>query len=210
MANSDKNIVITPNVGSTTDQPKIAFTGQNASAITLRVTDDGIISFEGSAGQLFSIVNSLTGTLFSVNSISGQPILEVTDAPAIVTYAPLSGVAGANILSDVSNSCNSTRAVFDLKNDQTLLSSTYIVDSKDLEVVVNGQRLTPYVSQGVGPWIAAYDNQGSRSFRVRGNQLIIYNAPEVGSFVSLTVRKTAATAQTNRYPFNPATIALGD
>ncbi len=93
MANADKNILITPNRSSTTDQPKIEFTGQNAVPITLRITDDGVLSFDGSAGQLFSIANSLTGTLFSVNDISGLPILEITDAPAIVTYGPITGQA---------------------------------------------------------------------------------------------------------------------
>ena len=209
MANADKNIVITPNVGQTA-QPTIVFTGQNASPITLRVTDDGSLSWEGSAGQLFSISNGLTGTLFSINSISGLPILEITDTPSIIAYAPITGVGGATVLADISPLCDSRRAVFDLKNDQTLLSSTFIVDSKDVEVIVDGRQLRPYVSQGVGPWIPAYDNQGSRSFRVRGNQLIIYNAPDVGSSVSVIVRKTSAAAQVNRYPFSPTTIALGD
>ena len=209
MANIDKNIVITPNVGQTA-QPTIVFTGQNAVPITLRVTDDGSLSWEGSAGQLFSISNSLTGTLFSINDISGLPILEITDTPSIIAYAPITGAGGATVLADISPLCDGTRAVFDLKNDQTLLSSTYIVDSKDVEVVVDGRQLRPYVNQGVGPWIPAYDNQGSRSFRVRGNQLIIYNAPDVGSSVSVIVRKTSSTAQTNRYPFSPTTIALGD
>lgn len=209
MANSDKNIVITPNVGQTA-QPNIVFTGFNAIPITLRVADDGSLSWEGSSGQLFSISNGLSGTLFSVNTASGLPILEINDTPAIVTYGPISGAAGRTVLADVSPLCDGVRAVFDLKNDQTLLSSTYIVDSKDVQVQVNGQTLTPYVSNGVGPWIPAYDNQGTRSFRVRGNQLIIYNAPDVGSQVAITVQKTAATAQTNRYPFQPTTIALGD
>lgn len=209
MANSDKNIVITPNVGQTA-QPTIVFTGQNAVPITLRVTDDGSISFDSTSGQLFSITNSLTGTVFSVGDISGLPILEVTDTPSIVTYGPITGAAGRTILADISSQCDGNRTVFNLKNDQTLLSSTYIIDSKDVQVQVNGQMLTPYVNQGVGPWISAFDNQGSRSFRVRGNRLIIYNAPDFGSTVSLTVQKTAATAQINKYPFKPTTIALGD
>jgi len=210
MANSDKNIVITPNIGSTTAQPNIVFTGQNASPITLRVTDDGALSWEGSAGQLFSISNSLTGTLFSINDISGLPILEINDTPSIVTYAPITGAAGATPLTDVSNLCDNLRCVFDLKQDQTILSTTYLVDSKDLTVVVNGQPLTAYITEQPGPWTAAYDNAGSYGFRVRENRLIIYNAPDIGSRVSIIMRKTAATKQRRRYPFNPATVVLGD
>ena len=169
MANSDKNIVITPNVGQTA-QPTIVFTGQNAVPITLRVTDDGSLVFDGSSGQLFSITNNLTGTLFSVGDISGFPILEVNDTPAIVTYGPITGAAGATVLADISLQFDSDRCVFDLKQDQNLLSSTYIVDSKDLEVTVDGNRLEPYASQNAFAFMPAYD--GYKGFRVRENRLI--------------------------------------
>ena len=88
MANSDKNIVITPNIGQT-DDPKIVFSGANTSVTAQDIsvyaypTDNGTLSFEGSAGQLFSITNSLTGTIFSVNDISGIPSIEVDDTGTI-------------------------------------------------------------------------------------------------------------------------------
>lgn len=88
MALSDKNIVITPNKGSSSD-PQIVFTGASASLgpqnITLKTlsTNNGTITFEGSAGQLFSVSNTLTGTLFSVNDISGLPTLEVLDTGVV-------------------------------------------------------------------------------------------------------------------------------
>ena len=208
MANADKNIVITPNVGSSTDQPKIAFTGQNNSPITLRVTDDGILSWEGSAGQLFSISNSLTGTLFSINDISGLPILEVTDSPAIVTYGPITGAAGSTLLADISNQFDADKCVFDLKQDQTQLTSTYIVDSKDLEVTVDGNRLEPYVAQNAFAFLPTYD--AYKGFRVRENRLIIYNAPDINSKATVIVRKTSSTKQIRRYPFSATTIGLGD
>jgi hypothetical protein len=95
MANSDKNIVITPNRSSSTDQPKIAFTGQGNSTVTLRVLDDAnnTLSFEGNVGQLFSISNSLTGNIFSVNDISGIPSVRV-NSDGNVFLAELSGNVG--------------------------------------------------------------------------------------------------------------------
>lgn len=78
MANTDKNIVITPNIGQTAE-PKIVFTGSGNTPITMRVLDSNALSFEGSVGQLFSITNSLTGSLFAVNDISGIPSIEVLD-----------------------------------------------------------------------------------------------------------------------------------
>jgi hypothetical protein len=96
MAHSDKNIVITPNINSTTANPQIVFSGADASLgpqnITLRVypTSNGTLSFEGSAGQLFSITNSLTGTIFGVNDVSGIPSIEVLDT-GLVKLAQYSG-----------------------------------------------------------------------------------------------------------------------
>lgn len=79
MANSDKNILITPNTGSATLNPTIRFTGANNTPVTLRTLDTGTLSFEGTAGQLFSISDGLSGTIFSVNDISGIPSLEILD-----------------------------------------------------------------------------------------------------------------------------------
>ena len=89
MANSDKNLVITPNVGSAGDDPKIAFSGADSTlgAQTLHAriypTSNGTLSIEGSTGQLFSVTNSLTGTIYSVNDISGIPSIEVFDSGTV-------------------------------------------------------------------------------------------------------------------------------
>lgn len=88
MALSDKDIIITPNRGQSAD-PRIEFRGADASSgpntISLNVypTDNGTLSFEGSAGQLFSVTNSLTGTIFSANDVSGVPSIEVLDTGLI-------------------------------------------------------------------------------------------------------------------------------
>ena len=84
MANSDKNILITPNVGAATGTlPTILFRGADNVPITMRVLDNGTLSYEGTAGQLFSISDGLTGTIFSVNDISGIPSIEVLDTGLI-------------------------------------------------------------------------------------------------------------------------------
>jgi len=82
MANSDKNILVTPSVGLSTN-PTIKFNGANNTPTTLRVLDDGTVSFEGTAGQLFSIADGMTGTIFSVNDVSGIPNIEVLDTALI-------------------------------------------------------------------------------------------------------------------------------
>lgn len=88
MALTDKNILITPNIGAAND-PQIVFSAANASLgaqnITVKAypTNNGTLSFEGSNGQLFSITNDFTGTIFSVNDISGIPSIEVLDTGAV-------------------------------------------------------------------------------------------------------------------------------
>jgi hypothetical protein len=111
MAISDKNIVITPNVSGVLDnQPKIVFTGADSSigdsaAITLtaRPENSGTLSFTGDAGQLFSITNSLSGTLFAVSDISGIPSLEIHEN-GIVKLAEYSGRVLVGTDSDDSSS----------------------------------------------------------------------------------------------------------
>jgi hypothetical protein len=91
MANSDKNILITPNVNAATGtQPTIRFTGSGNTPITLSVLDDNSLSFSGSAGQLFSITNSLSGTIFSVNDVSGIPQIDVADT-GLLRLVPFGG-----------------------------------------------------------------------------------------------------------------------
>ena len=87
MADSDKDILITPNV-SQTSQPEIKFVGKDNSPVYLKVLDDNTLSFEGTEGQVFSIGPVLSsGTIFSVNDISGVPSITV-DADGTITLAP--------------------------------------------------------------------------------------------------------------------------
>ena len=80
----------------------IAFSGSNEQS-TITVSDDGrielqgsgstIFDVQGSQGQLFSVTDSLVGSLFSVNDISGLPIIEVFDTDKVVM-----GTFGQNTL----------------------------------------------------------------------------------------------------------------
>ena len=95
MANSDKNIVITPNRNQSA-QPEIDFTGFGNTTISLKVLDDsyGTLSFEGSAGQLFAITNNLTvGSIFSVSDVSGIPSIDVNANGNVSLGAYTSNVA---------------------------------------------------------------------------------------------------------------------
>ena len=77
MANSDKDILITPGK-NTGNLPNISFVGQGNVPVALNVLDSNTLSFESTAGELFSITNNLTsGYIFSVNDVSGVPSIAV-------------------------------------------------------------------------------------------------------------------------------------
>jgi len=115
------------------------------------------------------------------------------------------------ILNDISNQTDGKRNVFALKVDQTAVSG--IVDNKDLEVIVNGRRLAPYVTEKTYPWISTY--RSGRGFQVvttgsSAQSIVIFNSPDIGSEVIITQLNTSASKQIRKYPYSAATIALGD
>ena len=69
-------------------------TGVAASGINLNILTDSTLSFESTAGQLFSISDGLaSGTIFSVNDISGMSSLEI-DASGLIKIAEYDGFLG--------------------------------------------------------------------------------------------------------------------
>lgn len=81
------DLIITPNRSSITGVPQIDFIGASGSGISLQVLQNGTVAFIGSAGGLFSISDSLTGTLMSVTDIAGLPIFEVYDSDKVIAGA---------------------------------------------------------------------------------------------------------------------------
>lgn len=95
MAYTDRQILITPNIGQSINEPIIRWTGGNSGTsgtIYTRILDmggTGLLSFEGAAsGQQASYSDSLRGNIFQVNDISGIPSIQVVDTGAvnIATY----------------------------------------------------------------------------------------------------------------------------
>ena len=54
-------------------------TDGGANTITITQLSSDVLSFSGNSGQLFSISDTMSGTIFSVNDISGIPSIEVDD-----------------------------------------------------------------------------------------------------------------------------------
>jgi hypothetical protein len=140
---SYKNIIITPNIGQNAD-PTIAFQGANANVntiISMYVYPDsnGALSFEGSAGQLFSITNDLAGSIFSVSDVSGLPLIEVNVTSQQITFGQYYG----NVSIGRSSSSNSA---YKLDYNGSANISGTILDSKgDVRDLPLNNRTASYV-----------------------------------------------------------------
>jgi hypothetical protein len=81
----------------------------------------GTLSWEGSAGQLFSITNNLTtGSIFSVNDVSGIPSIDV-NADGTVALTPFGGNIGVGLTNptqklDVNGTIRLRNALYDVNN----------------------------------------------------------------------------------------------
>ena len=90
-------------INSTTPTAKLDVNGDVAIASTVSIgttvdiipyNDLGMLSFEGSQGQLFAITNNLSsGSIFSVNPISGIPIIDI-HADRTIQLNPYGGNTG--------------------------------------------------------------------------------------------------------------------
>ena len=70
-------------IGTTTPTSKLHISGTN-DVVSIEGSGSTILDIQGSQGQLFSVVDSLSGSLMSVNDISGLPILEVFSDDTVV------------------------------------------------------------------------------------------------------------------------------
>ena len=110
------------------------------------------------------------------------------------------------ILDDITSQFDGQDCVFPLTQDTNSINT--IIDSKDVEVILNGQVLSPYVKELRFPWLVDYDSY--RGYRVVGGNLYIYNAPDPGDTATVRIVSQSQTQQLRKYPFSATTIGLGD
>jgi hypothetical protein len=78
-------------LGNTTIKSNLAYNAPNgANTITSQMLNGGTLAWSGNAGQLFSIADSMTGNIFSVNDVSGIPMITV-NADGTINLAPSGG-----------------------------------------------------------------------------------------------------------------------
>lgn len=201
------NKITQPNLPFVVNDISRYFDG-NTAAFPLRKDQSALTSLVTSSGTITSIVSN--AVQFVVTHSLG------TIVPG--SYITISGcsTAGYNNTWLVKSSTSTTCTVVTPVNlasapstPGTLSGSlASIVDSKDVEVILNGQYLDPYVTELRYPWITEWDANGG--FKVSGSNLILYNAPVSGDKATVKVIGISQSVQTRRYPFSSATIALGE
>jgi hypothetical protein len=200
MANTYKNIVITPNRSTAANVvPSIQFSGGDATTntdINLKVytTSNGTLSFDGSAGQLFSITNDLSGVIFSVNDISGIPSIEV-DANGRVSLAQFSGNVGIGTASPTFK--------LDVSGDMRVTGNVILGDASTDTITLNGSVITLGNNQsfdGGTLFIDAVNNEvGIGITNPTSNLHVIGTANITGSLLVLGSNVTQAFISGNAY-----------
>ena len=171
MANSDKNILITPNIGAGTGTyPEISFVGSGNTPIRMRVLDNNAVEFKGASGQLFSINNTTTGTIFSVNDVSGVPSINV-DAGGRVDLARYNGQVqiGQNANTTDKDLCVTGAIALTNKKNQTTPASIHFYE--DASNTGTGNMYMGYDGPNKG------DNENYWFVRNSSNTCLLYTSP---------------------------------
>jgi hypothetical protein len=114
-------------INNTSPQANLHISGSpstSSAAILVYKSGSTVMDIQGSQGQLFSIIDTLTGSLMSVNDVSGLPILEVFSNDTVVmgTYgAPGLTVSGSTVA--ISASLLSTTQTGSLPTGSNLIYS---------------------------------------------------------------------------------------
>ena len=104
------NVFLTGNGTTLSVTSNISFISPNTqNTITARMINGGTLSFSSNSGELFSITDSLAqGSIFSVNDISGLPVIDV-DANGWISLAQYGG--NVHVYNAATSTSNSTGAL---------------------------------------------------------------------------------------------------
>ena len=97
-----------------------------------------VVDIQGSQGQLFSVTDDLSGSIFAVSDISGVPILDVNSNGLVTVDGPFTQTGGGN--SNFSGDVN-IKSVFDFDTSTDLFSITNNQNTGGINLSGNNSRI---------------------------------------------------------------------
>ena len=97
-----------------------------------------VVDIQGSQGQLFSVTDDLSGSIFAVSDISGVPILDVNSSGLVTVDGPFTQTGGGN--SNFSGDVN-IKSVFDFDTATDLFSITNNQNTGGINLSGNNSRI---------------------------------------------------------------------
>ena len=194
MANTYKDIVITPFRGDANNNPVIKFSSGDASTNTdmnvrFYATSNGTLSFEGTAGQLFSITNDLSGTIFAVNDISGIPSIEV-DANGKISLAHFGGNVGIGT--------SNAQYKLDVSGDMRVTGNVILGDASTDTITLNGSTISLGNNQSIDAgtlFIDATNNEVGIGTTNPTSNLHVIGTANITSFLFVNTTNVAPTIE---------------
>ena len=131
-----------------TVKSNIAYVAPNgANTINSQMLNGGTLAWSGNAGQLFSITDSMTGNIFSVNDVSGIPMITV-DAGGNIVFAGSGGFVAYGVTTGItaagSTQGTATAITRPINVVSTVSASTGII----LPATVAGMRILVFNTSG--------------------------------------------------------------
>ena len=135
-------------MASMTVASNIAYVSPNAAnTINSQMLNGGTLAWSGNAGQLFSITDSMTGNIFSVNDVSGIPMIAV-DAGGNIYFAASGGFvaygSSTGITAAGSTQATATALTRPINVVSTVSASTGVI----LPATVAGMRMVIFNTSG--------------------------------------------------------------
>jgi hypothetical protein len=162
----------------------IAYVAPNgANTINSQMLNGGTLAWSGNAGQLFSITDSMTGNIFSVNDVSGIPMIAV-DAGGNIYFAASGGFvaygSSTGITAAGSTQGTATALTRPINVVSTVSASTGVI----LPATVAGMRIIIFNTSGTA--LNVYPASGGAINALSTN--VAYSLPAGGrlEFVSVT------------------------
>ena len=125
---------------------------------------------------------------------------------------PTAQITFTEIFDDISTLFDGDKNVFPLTINQSnvsLVINNILIDSKDVDVSLDGVSSRPYVKKLPYPWITDYDSHNG--YRIVNDSIIFYTAPNPGTQCTMVLRNTSTiTASQRQYPYTASIVALGD